>query len=113
MTALPPGDENEKVSGDVNVGETGPLKKTMRIAYRVTPVQYETMTRIADLLFKNGSIEINSPSELARAAAFTMINIFLLFQAKEKASKEYEAELHKRRISSMRSYESILPPGSY
>src|SRR5438105_4046323 len=76
----------------------------MRIAYRVTPAEYQTMTRIADLLFKNGSIKINSPSALARAAAFTQINIFLQIEAKEKAYKEYEAELHKRRIRSMRSY---------
>jgi hypothetical protein len=113
MTALPPGNENEKVSDDVNVSETGPPKKTMRIAYRVTPVEYETMTRIADLLFKNGSIEINSPSALAKAAAFTQINIFLHFEAKEKAYKEYETELNKRRIMSMRSYDYVPPPGSY
>jgi hypothetical protein len=85
----------------------------MRIAYRVTPVEYQTMTSIADLLFKNGSIKINSPSALARAAAFTQINIFLQIEAKEKAYKEYEAELHKCRIRSMRSYNYVPPPGSY
>lgn len=100
-------DENQ------NVSETGPLKKTMRIAYRVTPVEYETMTRIADLVFKNGNIKINSPSALAKAAAFTYINVFLRIEAKEKAYKEYEAELHKRRIKSMRRYDYIPPPGSY
>lgn len=103
MTA--PGDENES--------ETGPQKKTMRIAYRVTPVEYQAMTRIADLLFKNGSIKINSPSVLAKATAFTLVNIFLQFEAKEKAYKECEAELHKRRIRSMRSHDYIPPPGSY
>lgn len=113
MTALPPGDENENVSEDVNVSETGPRKKTMRIVYRVTPAEYQTMTRIADLVFKNGSIKINSPSALARAAAFTQINIFLRIEAKEKAYKEYEAELHKRRIRSTSSYNYVLPPGSY
>jgi hypothetical protein len=112
MTGLRPGDENEKVSADVNVNKTGPLKKTMRIAYRVTPAEYQTMTRIADLLFKNGSIKINSPSALAKATAFTQINIFLHSEAKEKAYK-CEAELHKRRIRSMRSYDYIPPPGSY
>jgi hypothetical protein len=113
MTALPAGDENERSSEDVNVSETGPQKKTMRIAYRVTPVEYQAMTRIADLLFKNGSIKINSPSALAKATAFTLINIFLQFEAKEKAYKECEAELHKRRIRSMRSYDYIPQPGSY
>ncbi len=113
MTELPPGDVNKNVNEDVNVPETDPLKKTMRIAYRVTPVEYQTMTRIADLLFKNGSIKINSPSALAKAAAFTQINIFLGFEAKEKAYKEYEAELHKRRIRSTRSYDYVPPPGSY
>jgi len=113
MTALAPGDENQKVSKDVNISETGSLKKTMRIAYRVTPVEYQTMTRIADLLFKNGSIKINSPSALAKAAAFTQINIFLQYEAKENAYKEYEAQLHKRRISSTRSYNYISTPGSY
>jgi hypothetical protein len=113
MTAVQPRYENQKVSEDVNVSETGPLKKTTRIAYRVTQLEYEIMTRIADLLFKNWSIKINSPSALARAAAFTQINIFLHFEAKEKAYKEYEAELDKRRIRSMRSYEYIPPPGSY
>lgn len=106
MTILPPGDENEKVSKDVNASETGPRKKTMRISYRVTPVQYQTMNRIADILFKNGSIKINSPSALARAAAFTLINIFLLFEAKEKVYKEHEAELHKRRTRS----DNYVPP---
>jgi hypothetical protein len=108
MTVLAPGDE-KNVSEDV----TGSLKKTMRIAYRVTPVEYQTMTRIADLLFKNGRIKINSPSALARAAAFTQINIFLHIEAKEKAYKIYEAELHKRRIRSTRSYNYVPPPGSY
>jgi hypothetical protein len=109
---LPPKDENEKVSEDVNVNESGPQKKTMRIAYRVTPAQYQTITRIADLVFKNGSIKINSPSALARSAAFTQINIILMIEAKEKAYKEYEA-LHKRRISSTSSYNYVPPPGSY
>jgi hypothetical protein len=53
MTAVQPRYENQKVSEDVNVSETGPLKKTTRIAYRVTQLEYEIMTRIADLLFKN------------------------------------------------------------
>ena len=91
----------------------GPPKKTMRIDYRVTPTEYETMTRIADLLFKNGSMKINSPSALAKAAAFTQINIFLQYEAKENAYKEHEAQLHKRRIGSTRSYNYIPPPGSY
>jgi hypothetical protein len=111
MTVLPPRDENENVSEDVNVN-VGPRKKTMHIAYRVTPAEYQTMTRIADLVFKNGSIKVNSPSALARAAAFTQINIFLQIEAKEKAYNECEAELHKRRIRSMRSY-YVPPPGSY
>jgi hypothetical protein len=112
MTTLPPDDENEKVS-DVNVSKTSPQKKTIHITYRVTPAQYQTIARIADLVFKNGSIKINSPSALARAAAFTQINIILHIEAKEKAYKEYEAELHKRRIRSTRSYNYVPPPGSY
>jgi hypothetical protein len=113
MTVLSPWDENERVSEDVNVSKTGPHKKTMHIVYRVTPVEYQIMTRIADSLFKNGSIKINSPNVLAKAAAFTQINIFLHFEAKENAYKEHEAQLHKRRISSTRSYDYIPPPGSY
>jgi len=57
-------------------------------------MQAQYQARIADLVFKNGSTKINSPSALARAAAFTHNNIFL-----QIAAKEYEAELHKRRIS--------------
>jgi len=64
-------------------------------------MQAQYQARIADLVFKNGSIKINSPSALARAAAFTHNNIFLQIAAKEKAYKE--AELHKRRIRSMRT----------
>ena len=97
MTVIPPGNENEK-RDDRNVSETGSQKKTMRITYRVTPAEYQTMTRIADLVFKNGSIKINSPSALARAATFTHLNIFLQAEAKEKAYKAKEAQLHKRRI---------------
>ena len=110
----PPGkNENEEVSDEINVSETGSRKKTMRITYRVTPVEYQTMMRIADFLFKNGSIKINSPSALARAAAFTQINIFLHYEAKEKAYKVYEAEFHKRKIGSTRSYNYVPPLGSY
>ena len=65
MTGLPSEDENENVSEGVNVSETGLQKKTMRIVYRVTPAEYQTMTRIASLVFKNGNI--NSPSALASA----------------------------------------------
>jgi len=108
MTVIPPGNENEKVSDDRNVGETGSQKKIMRITYRVTPAEYQTMTRIADLVFKNGSIKINSPSALARAATFTHLNIFLQAEAKEKAYKAKEAQLHKRRINNY-----VPPPGSY
>jgi len=107
MKGLPSEDENENVSEGVNISETGPRKKTMRITYRVTPVEYQTMMRIADFLFKNGSIKINSPSALARAAAFTQINIFLHYEA-----KVYEAEFHKRRIRSTRSYNYVPPPGT-
>ena len=113
MTGLPSEDENENVSEGVNVSETGPRKKTLRIVYRVTPAEYQTMARIADLVFKNGSIKINSPSALARAAAFTQINIFLQIEAKEKAYKVCEAELHKRGIRSTGSYNYVPPPGSY
>jgi len=112
MTVIPPGNENEK-RDDRNVSETGSQKKTMRITYRVTPAEYQAMTRIADLVFKNGSIKINSPSALARAAAFTQINIFLQIEAKEKAYKVCEAELHKRGIRSTGSYNYVPPPGSY
>jgi len=76
-------------------------------------MQAQYQARIADLVFKNGSIKINSPSALATAAAFTHNNIFLQIAAKEKAYKEYEAELHKRRIRSMRSYDYVPQPGSY
>ena len=113
MTGLSSEDENENVSKGVSVSKTRPRKKTMRITYRVTPVEYQTMIRIADFLFKNGSIKINSPSALARAAAFTQINIFLHYEAKDKAYKVYEAEFHKRRIRSTRSYNYVPPPGSY
>ena len=101
-------DKNENVSEDVKRNHE---KKDD--AYRVTPAQYQAMTRITDLLFKNGSIKINSRGELARAAAFTHNNIFLQIAAKEKAYKEYEAELHKRRIRPMRSCDYVPQPGSY
>ncbi|MGC2569966.1 MAG: hypothetical protein WA364_00530 [Candidatus Nitrosopolaris sp.] len=76
-------------------------------------MQAQYQARIADLVFKNGSTKINSPSALAREAAFTHNNIFLQIAAKEKAYKEYEAELHKRRIRSMRSCDYVPQPGSY
>jgi hypothetical protein len=97
MTAPPPEDENEKVSDDINVSEMGSRNKTMRITYRITPAEYQTMTRIADLVFKNGSIKINSPSALARAATFTHLNIFLQAEAKENAYKAKEAIITYRR----------------
>jgi hypothetical protein len=49
------------------------------------------MTRIADLLFKNGSIKVNTVNALAKAAAFTQISLFLQIETREKAYKKYEA----------------------
>ncbi|MGC2572293.1 MAG: hypothetical protein WA364_12345 [Candidatus Nitrosopolaris sp.] len=55
-----------------------------------------------------GSIKINSPSALARATTFTQLNIFLQTEAKEKAYKAKEEQLHKRRINNY-----VPQPGSY
>jgi hypothetical protein len=46
------------------------------------------MTRIADMLYKNGSLKVNSVNALAKAACFTQINIYLGYEGKEKAFQE-------------------------
>ena len=76
--------------------------RSIKIGYRVTPAEYETMIRVANILHKEGSIRINSANALAKAAAFTQINFFLHFEGKENAYKEREEELQKRHVKSMR-----------
>jgi len=51
----------------------------------LTNEEFETMTRIADMLYKNGSLKVNSVNALAKAACFTQINIYLGYEGKEKA----------------------------
>jgi hypothetical protein len=64
------------------------------------------MIRIADILFKNGSIKANTANALAKAAAFTQINLFLQIEAREKAYKEREKALQDLPMHG-------FPPGSY
>jgi hypothetical protein len=68
------------------------------------------MTRIADLLFKNGSIKANTVNALAKAAAFTQINVFLQIEARENACKEREEALQHRKLR-MHGFHDVLPPG--
>jgi hypothetical protein len=70
------------------------------------------MTRIADLLFKNGSIKANTVNALAKAAAFTQINVFLQIEARENAYKEREKALQDRKLY-MRGFDYVPPSGSY
>ena len=49
--------------------------------------------------------QFNSANVLAKAVAFTQINLFLEIERKDKAIKEYEAELEKRKIQSKRRYD--------
>jgi hypothetical protein len=81
-------------------------EKSVIISYRVSLLEYQTMNRIADLLFKSGSIKANTVNALAKAAAFTQMNLFLQIDAREKAYKEREKALQDLR---MRGF----PPGSY
>jgi hypothetical protein len=86
-------------------------QKSVIVSYRVSLLEYQTMTRIADLLFKNGSIKANIVTALAKAAAFTQINLFLQIEARENAYKEREEALqdHKR---PMRGFDYVPPSGS-
>lgn len=91
--------------------EKGRSKKS-QLSYRIVSLlEYQTMTRIEDLLFKNGSIKANTVNALAKAA-FTQINVFLQIEARENAYKEREEALQDRKLP-MRGFDYVPPPGSY
>ena len=84
-----------------------------RVEYRISQEEYDTMARIVGILYKNGSIKVNSVNAAAKAAAFTQLNLYLQYEAKEKAYKVYEQVLKDRKINSLRSFNYVPPPGSY
>lgn len=93
-------------------------EKTKQVIYRLTEDEYNTFSRIADMLHKNGSLKVNTVNALAKAAAFTQINIFLGFEAKEHAFKEWqskekekEKELTKRNIPYPQGFERLSTGG--
>ena len=86
-------------------------EKSVILSYRVSLLEYQTMTRIADLLFKNGSIKANTVNALAKAAAFTQINLFLQIEARENAYKEREEALQDHKLP-MRGFDYVPPSGS-
>jgi hypothetical protein len=86
-------------------------EKSVIVSYRVSLLEYQTMTRIADLLFKNGSIKANIVTALAKAAAFTQINLFLQIEARENAYKEREEALQDHKLP-MRGFDYVPPSGS-
>jgi hypothetical protein len=50
------------------------------------------MLRIADMLHKNGHLKVNTVNALAKSACFTQINLYLGYEAKEKAFIEWQKQ---------------------
>jgi hypothetical protein len=59
----------------------------------------------------NGSIKANIVNALAKAAAFTQINLFLQIEARENAYKEREEALQDHKLP-MRGFDYVPPSGS-
>ena len=97
--------------------EEGRSVPDRKVSYRLTNEEYDTMLRIADLLFKNGKIKVNSVNALAKACCFAQINIYLNIEAKENAMAIREKQLESEKIALARQgiikYDNVPNLGTY
>lgn len=100
----------------MSVSEQEPLPER-KVIYRLTNEEYDTMARIADILFKAGKIKINSVNALAKACCFAQINVYLNIEAKASAMEIREKQLEAEKIDLARrgiiKYDSVPNLGSY
>ena len=93
--------------------QEGGIPQQPKVVYRLSEEEFRVMQRIADILYKNGSIKVNSVNALAKAAAFAQINIYLQLEAKENAYKERQVELDRRNVKNIRGFDYVPNLGQY
>lgn len=73
-------------------------KKGYNVQFYINEDQYKVMVRLAELLFKNGAIKVNTVNALAKATTFTQVNLYLQYEAKEKAYEQKQIELDQKQL---------------
>lgn len=100
-----------------NIEAPDEQEKSYTVQFRITADQAKTMARLAKMLYEKGAIKTNSINALARACAFTQVNLYLQFEAKENAFQQRQLELEQDRVNLERKgvmkYGTIPNLGSY
>ncbi len=64
--------------------------KSQFVQFRLSPQEYETFQRVANMLHEQKILKNNSVASLVRTCAFTQVNQWLMIEAKQKAIEEYD-----------------------
>lgn len=73
-------------------------EKPFTVQFRITGEQARLMSRLAKMLHEKGAIKTNSINALVKACAFTQVNLYLQFEAKEQAFQQRQMELEQDRL---------------